>query len=233
MTLSIISLALAVISAIIIAFDLHKNPQSMRIMNAVWILTALWSSIVGLIAYFAFGREKSMQMGEMNRVDMSKEMKMSGSMNMPHRPKWQSITLSTLHCGAGCTLADIIGSIFLLFMPITLFGSTLVGGWFVTYILALIIGVYFQFRAISEMSDLPASDIVRKAIKADFLSLTAWQVGMYGWIYLLMFHFKYLAPHATLTWDFWFAMQQAMLAGFVLALPINYALILSGIKRGM
>lgn len=226
---------MAVVSAIIIAFDLKSNPQSMRIMNVVWVLTALWGSIFGLVAYFAFGREKrmAMPMGDMKGMDMSGKMKMKMKMNMPQRPKWQSVTLSTLHCGAGCTLADIIGSIFLFWVPITLFGSTLVGGWIFTYILALIIGVYFQFKAIREMSDLPASTIVRKALKADFLSLTTWQVGMYGWMYLLMFHFKCIAPHAALTWDFWFAMQQAMFAGFILALPMNYILIRAGVKSGM
>ncbi len=235
MTFAIISISLAVVSAVIIAFDLRKNPQSMRIMNAVWVLTALWSSIFGLMAYFAFGRERkmAMPMDDMKGMDMSGSMDMKTKMNMPHRPKWQSITLSTLHCGAGCTLADIIGSIFLFLIPITLLGSTLVGGWVLTYALALIIGVYFQFKAIREMSDLSVSTIVRKALKADFLSLTAWQVGMYGWMYILMFHFKCIAPHEILTWNFWFAMQQAMLAGFILALPMNYFLIRAGIKSGM
>ncbi|MFR0836302.1 MAG: hypothetical protein ACLSG8_09445 [Barnesiella sp.] len=36
----------------------------------------------------------------------------NGDMNMPEmkdeRPFWQKVTLSTFHCGAGCTLADII-----------------------------------------------------------------------------------------------------------------------------
>ncbi len=265
MTIAIISLLLAVISAIIIAVDLSKNPQSMKIMKAVWILTALWASIFGLIAYFWFGREKAMsssEMGgmdmpdsgmegmsmpanEMKDMDMSKDemkgMEMSSAemkdmpmkMQMPSRPKWQSVTLSSLHCGAGCTLADIVGSILLLIIPVSLFGSTLVGGWVFTFILALITGVYFQFVAIKEMSDLPNSTIIVKALKADFLSLTSWQVGMYCWMYLLMFHFEYITPDSTLTWKFWFAMQQAMLAGLVLAWPMNYILIKVGIKSGM
>ncbi len=76
MTLAIISLVLAVVSAVIIAFDLRRNPQSMRIMNVVWVLTALWGSIFGLVAYFAFGREKrmAMSMGDMKGMDMSGSM---------------------------------------------------------------------------------------------------------------------------------------------------------------
>ncbi|MFR9592748.1 MAG: DUF4396 domain-containing protein, partial [Rikenellaceae bacterium] len=140
MTLSIISLSVAIISAIIIAIDLWRNPQSMRIMNAVWVLTALWSSVLGLAAYFWFGRERKMM--SMDMVGMS-----MGDMKMPQRAKWQSVTLSTLHCGAGCTLADILGSMVLFVIQMSL-GC----GWGFTYILALVIGVYFQFVAIREMS---------------------------------------------------------------------------------
>ena len=255
MTIAIISLVLAVISAVIIALDIKNNPQSMKIMKAVWILTALWASIFGLIAYYWFGREKAMEMqasdmGDMTSEDMKgmgmsseemKDMKMPESemknmpmkMEMPSRPKWQSVTLSALHCGAGCTLADIIGSIILLFIPIAMFGSTLVGGWIFTFILAMIMGVYFQFVAIKEMNDLPASTIIKRALKADFLSLTSWQLGMYVWMYLAMFPWGLISPDSTLTWEFWFVMQQAMLAGFVLALPVNYFLIKFGVKSGM
>lgn len=224
MILSILSILLAIASATIIAFDIKRNPQSMKIMNAVWILTALWASIFGFIAYCWFGREIGMK--GMSMRDMK-------GMNMPQRAKWQSVTLSTLHCGAGCTLADIIGSIFLFVVPITLARSTLLGGWVFTYILALIIGVGFQYAAIREMSNLPTLTILIKALKADFLSLTAWQLGMYGWMYLLMFKFQWLGTHSTMSWEFWFAMQQAMLAGFIVALPMNYLLIKWGIKHGM
>lgn len=44
------------LSAAVVAFDLRRRPQPMRIMNAVWILTPLWSGAVGLAAYFSFGR---------------------------------------------------------------------------------------------------------------------------------------------------------------------------------
>ncbi|MFR9579698.1 MAG: DUF4396 domain-containing protein [Rikenellaceae bacterium] len=221
MTLSVISLSAAIISAIIIAIDLWRNPQSMRIMNAVWVLTALWSSVLGLVAYFWFGRERKMMSMDMGGMSM-------GDMKMPQRAKWQSVTLSTLHCGAGCTLADILGSMVLFAIPMSL-GC----GWVFTYVLALVIGVYFQFVAIREMSSDSTSIILKRAIKADFLSLTSWQVGMYGWLALLMFHLHTLPTTSTMSFDFWFAMQQAMVAGFVLALPMNYLLIRTGVKSGM
>ena len=58
--------------AVHIAIDLTHRPQSMKIMNAVWILTALWGSYLALWAYNKFGQGAPMKMGggEM-KMDMS------------------------------------------------------------------------------------------------------------------------------------------------------------------
>lgn len=239
-------------SAIIIACDLARRRQSMKIMNSVWILTGLWASVLGLWAYFKFGRAEKMvgnamagmktdgtndSMGDMDMkpapmkgIDGMRDMKMDmGSV----RPKWQSVTLSTLHCGAGCTLADIIGEAFMLFVPVVIAGSTLIGGWVFDYILALAIGVFFQFAAIRAMEKIPFGTAIGKAFKADVLSLTAWQVGMYGWMAIAIFGFFHGSPLPKLSWSFWFMMQVAMLCGFICAYPVNILLIKAGIKKGM
>ena len=163
--------------AVHIAIDLTHRPQSMKIMNAVWILTALWGSYLALWAYNKFGQgapmkmgggEMKMDMSDMKGMEMSdmKGMSMSGmkDMNMDmsmgdmsmNRPHWQSVALSALHCGAGCTLADIIGEWFTNYIPVTVAGSQLIGNWVLDFILALIIGVYFQFYAIREMERISA-----------------------------------------------------------------------------
>ena len=48
--------------AVHIAIDLTHRPQSMKIMNAVWILSALWGSYLALWAYNKFGRSSPMKM---------------------------------------------------------------------------------------------------------------------------------------------------------------------------
>ena len=70
---------------------------------------------------------------------------------MPGRPKWESAVLSTLHCGAGCTLADLVGEWFMYFVPIAVGGSLLAGAWIADYILALVFGIGFQYAAIRGM----------------------------------------------------------------------------------
>lgn len=265
--LSGIFLIAAMLFAIFIAIDLKSRPQSMKIMGVVWVLTALWSSVLGLIAYLSFGRGKVKNlnpdkgdllpgqhhseacvvddddMKDMNMKDMDMTgMKMNGmsmddmgnmkGMDMK-RPKWQSIALSAMHCGAGCTLADIIGESYTGFHPIAIGGSFIIGAWVLDYILALIIGVYFQYVAIREMQNIKASAAFFKAFKADFLSLTSWQIGMYGWMAIVVFVIFKDEPLSKTSTDFWFMMQIAMLCGFITAYPMNALLIKLGIKKGM
>lgn len=245
-TFAILSIVCALVSSIVIAFDLLKRRQSMPIMNAVWILTGLWAGLLALVLYFWFGREKKQNPKGAFRKKMTMSMPMDRSMSMPKeggmgmdqsmksdRAKWQSVVLSTLHCGAGCTLADLTGEWLVYFAAITIAGSTLLGSVFVDYLLALCIGVFFQYAAIKSMGKIKRTDAFVKALKADVLSLTAWQIGMYGFMAVALF---VLFPNDSLHRDssmFWLMMQVAMFFGFLLSLPVNLLLIKAGVKRAM
>ena len=249
-------------SAAVIATDLRTCRQPMRIMNAVWILTGLWAGFFGLWAYYAFGRvcsctleEKAgsakkpetagmampgmdtdrmpgMKTGGMSGMDMS-GMRMEG-MAMPARPRWQSVVLSTLHCGAGCTLADLVGEWFLYFVPVAIGGSVIAGSWVFDYVLALLFGIGFQYAAMRGMEPKASrGGIIRRAAKADILSLTAWQAGMYGWMAVAIFVLNDGEAPSRTSFGFWFMMQVAMACGFLAALPVNVLLIRKGIKKGM
>lgn len=71
----------------------------------------------------------------------------------------------------------------------------------------------------------------KEAVKADTLSLTAFQVGLCGWMavrQLLLFPDEALHPnHPT----FWFLMQVGMMLGFATAYPMNLWLIKRGIEE--
>lgn len=202
-------------------FSGHRQP--MKIMDAVWPLTGLWANWLGLWAYLELGKTRETKAMKMNMPGMK----------MPTRPMWQTITLSTLHCGAGCTLADLIGESFTTWVPVAIGGSLLAGQWVLDYILALIIGIYFQYAAIRPMERLPRRKVIQKAFKIDFFSLTAWQTGMYGWMAILMFGILKDTPLPHNTWKFWFMMQIAMFFGFLTSYPANWLLIKLGIKKGM
>lgn len=236
------------ICAVIILLDLRKHRQPMRIMEAVWPLTGLWGNWPALWAYYAFGRNTAphkrqdkqampfMDMPDKNLQETDMHgMKMPGTdmPAMPRHSRFQQTALSTLHCGAGCTLADLLGEWFTFFIPVYIGGSVLAGQWTLDYLLALVIGVFFQYAAIQSMEHLPVIRGLGKALKADFLSLTAWQAGMYGWMAIFMFGIWEGQPLLKTNWEFWFMMQIAMFAGFLVSYPVNRLLIKAGIKHGM
>lgn len=228
--IAIVFIISGVLAAFIILFQIfpHRR-QPMKIMEVVWPLTGLWANWFGLWAYFHLGKkqagkmEEHMDMGNMKGMDM----------NMPQRPLWRTTVLSTLHCGAGCTLADIVGEWTTFMIPVSIGGSFLAGQWTLDYLLALVIGVFFQYAAIRPMEHQSRMQTIIKAFKIDFFSLTAWQVGMYGWMSVVIFGIYHNTPLPKDSWEFWFMMQIAMFAGFLTSLPANWLLIKLGIKKGM
>lgn len=205
--------------------------QRMPVMNAVWPLTALWAGWVGLYWYFAFGRAPLPGGKEPARPMADMDMNMQKA--APANPSARQITLATLHCGAGCALADIIGEWFTFMVPLYLAGSMLAGQWTLDYLLALVFGLLFQFAALRAMRRIPAGKALGRAFKIDFLSLTAWQIGMYAFMAWVMFCVLDGQMFAKTTWEFWFVMQLSMGAGFLLSYPVNRRLIRKGIKPVM
>lgn len=220
--LSVLSLVMALLSVLTLLSYLYTYPQPMRVMNLVWPLTALWSGLIGLWAFFTFGRVRGM----IQHPDKRK-------MQMPRRPFWQNVALSTFHCGAGCTLADLIGEGFGPFLLHPL-GMTGIGWmWGLDYVLALVIGAGFQYAAIRPgLSALSPKTVFLRALKIDFLSLSSWQIGMYAFCYLLFFVVLPYPPTHT-SWSFWFIMQLAMFVGFFFSYPVNWLLIKRGVKPAM
>ena len=145
-----------------------------------------------------------------------------------------SVAVGDSHCGAGCTLGDIIGSptvVFLLGWKIL--GLFLLAKYVVNYALAYIFGIAFQYCSIKPMQNLSVGQGIKEAIKADTLSLTAFQVGLFGWMaimQLVLFPGEKLHPnHVT----YWFLMQIGMILGFITAYPLNWWLIKRGTKEAM
>jgi hypothetical protein len=108
--------------------------------------------------------------------------------------------------------------------------------WILDYIFAFILGIAFQYFTIKPMRALTPAQGLVQALKADSLSLTAWQIGMYGFMAFAQFYlFRYLLGMRleVNSVEFWFMMQLAMLAGFVTSYPVNWWLIRIGIKESM
>ena len=70
------------------------------------------------------------------------------------------------------------------------------------------------------------------AAKADVLSLTAFEVGLFGWMAVMSF-VLFPSPLHPDTAAYWFLMQIGMIIGFATAWPANVWLIRRGIKEAM
>lgn len=83
------------------------------------------------------------------------------------------------------------------------------------------------------MRGLPVGKGLAAAAKVDVLSLTAFEVGLFGWMALMAFVFfpdPHLRPDNPV---YWFLMQVGMIAGFVTSYPVNAWLVRRGIKEAM
>ena len=223
--LSTLSLCVAGLCALTIAADLVFHPQKMWIMNIVWPVTALYAGPLALLTYLKAGRPSARQ-----SVTTAEE---KGEKNPGmQKPFWLTVAVGATHCDSGCALGDLVAEWFTFAVPLVIFGSKVFGGWVIDYICAYLLGIVFQYFSIKPMKDLSPGQGVWAAIKADTLSLTAWQIGMYGWMAIVTFIIFGHEIEKT-TPVFWFMMQIAMLCGFCTAYPVNWWLIRTGIKEAM
>lgn len=206
-----------------IAYDIFGRGyrQRMRVMEAVWPVTALYFAPVAVAAYRKWGRPKSGRWQQEHG-------------DPPDKPAYATTAVGVSHCGAGCTLGDIIAEFVLFGLGLSLLGEPVFADYIGDYILALAVGIGFQYFAIAPMRGLGVRKGLTEAVKADFLSLTAFEVGLFGWMALMAFVF-FPSPHHLHADNpvYWFLMQIGMIIGFFTAWPANTWLIRRGIKEAM
>lgn len=217
-----VSLGLAVLCA---GFILHGvfgrgYRQHMRITEVVGPVTALYFGPLALWAYRRWGRPMS-----------HKWMEEHG--DPPKKSQAATTAVGTSHCGAGCTLGDIIGSPLVVFvLGWQIAGMYLYAEYVIDYALAFVLGIAFQCYSIKLMRDLQPREGLVAALKADFLSLTSFQVGLYGWMAMMQLVLFPGGIHPDRA-AFWFLVQVGMILGFATSYPVNWGLIRCGIKEAM
>ncbi len=198
-------------------------------MNVVWPVTALFGTVFTVWGYFKYGRasaEEAMRRAKDSRKQVPSEF----------QPFPALVGKGALHCGAGCMIGDLIAEWLAFLVPTvavwfgwhSIFEEKTFAVWVLDFVFAFSLGIVFQYFAIAPMRGLPPGKCIVSALKADALSLTAWQVGMYGFMEIAQFFLyrHYFGQMAQVdTPEFWFAMQLAMVAGFITAYPVNWWLI--------
>ncbi len=89
-------------------------------------------------------------------------------------------------------LAFLVPAVAVWFGWHSLFDEKMYAVWGLDFVCAFALGIVFQYYAIVPMRGLSPGRGLIAAIKADTLSLIAWQVGMYGFMAFAQFS---LFPH--------------------------------------
>lgn len=209
--LGVVSLASAVVCAAVLIVALVRHPQPMWIMNLVWPITALYFGPLAVWWYIRLGRA-----GHHHEA----------------RPFRQTVIVETTHCGAGCTLGDVIAEFTIFLVPIVIVSNSLVNDYIGDFVLAYLFGVLFQYFAIAPMRNLALLPGLWAAIQADTISLIAFEVGLFAWMAVMM-HMPFADALTPREPAYWFLMQIGMAIGFVTSYPANWYLVRKGIKKPM
>ena len=219
-----LALAAGFVSAATIVVDIYVRGYRLKmpVMEAVWPVTALYFGPAAVWGYWRFGRVASARwLTEHHRQ------------KPPAKPGWATIAVGVSHCGAGCTLGDIIAEFAIFGLGLSIAGTALWYEYIGDYVLAVLLGLFFQYFAIAPMRGLGLREGIKAAAKADLLSLSAFEVGLFAWMALMAFVF-FPAPHLHPDSPvYWFLMQIGMIIGFATAWPANVWLIRAGVKEAM
>ena len=224
-----IALAIGFACACVIAWDIvvGRHRQQMAIMNAVWPITALYFGPVAVWFYFRRGRRTSHRWAR-EHGDAEAD-----------APRWWSTAMGVSHCGAGCTVGDIVGEwiIYLTAWTIAIFAShaanSLMAMYVADFVLAWSFGIVFQYFSIVPMrEEIGRAAGIWQAVKADTLSIVAFQIGLFGFMALVHLVF-WQPPLSVASPVYWLMMQIGMVVGYFTAWPANVWLVERGVKERM
>jgi hypothetical protein len=160
----------------------------MAVMQAVWPLTGLYFGPAAVLAYRRLGTH-AIARQEIRHPSSGR--------------RWSGIGLSVTHCGAGCALGDIIAEFALFALALTIAGRALFAEYICDYVLAIGFGIVFQYVVISRMRRLTLRSGLIAAAKSDVVALSAFEIGLFGWMALMRFVFfpsSPLRPDSAVYW---------------------------------
>lgn len=148
-----------------------------------------------------------------------------------HKEARTDVAVAAMHCGAGCTLGDIVAE-----FAVSAGGWTFAGSEFATrlmmdFVLGWTFGIVFQYFSIMPMRHVSPGEGLLLAIRSDTITIIAFQIGLFSWMALV--HFVLFPGLRTDEAVFWFMMQIGMIIGYFTSLPANVFVLNAGWKERM
>ena len=208
--------------------------QKMWIMHGVWPITALYLGPLALWVYFRARPD----MPATSSGQHSEKQEQNKPQNRQHRseqekPDTLQTTVAVYHCGAGCTLGDIVGEWQVFMLGLSFAGAAFQTKLVLDFLFAYTFGVVFQYFTIAPMRGEKGLKGIQAALRADTASIVAFQMGLFGWMALEHF-VLFTHPHLQVNEaGYWFMMQIGMMIGFFTSYPANVVLLSRGWKEEM
>jgi len=141
--------------------------------------------------------------------------------------RWRQVLGSTMHCAAGDGIGIIVGAVLAAQWSLSSWSD-----FSLEYILGFGFGwAVFQAFAMREMAGGNYLHSLRQTFLPELLSMNLLMTGMVVTRHVLMPQIE--GSTDPLTVGFWFVLSMALIAGFVLAYPMNWWLVANGLKHGM
>jgi hypothetical protein len=200
---------LTALSIAFVAFDIRSTPES-PVLKWAFVLISAYTGPFGAFLYVLGCREP-----------------LPGLHERYVRIRWRQVLGSTMHCvagdGLGILAGAVIGSLLRLPPPAHITLEYVLGfsfGWTIFQALFMRDIAGGSFRRALHMTFIP-----------EFLSMNALMAGMLPVMTIIMANIpRSEAPQRP---SFWFVMSMALLAGAIIAYPINWWLVAHHLKHGM
>jgi hypothetical protein len=192
-----------------VAADIRSTPES-PVLKWGFVLVTAYTGVIGAFLYVLGCREP-----------------LPGLHERYVAARWRQALGSAMHCVAGDGLGIVAGAVLASMLGITGLAEVIL-----EYILGFAFG-WTIFQALF-MRD-TAGGSYRRALASTFLpellSMNLLMAGMVPVAMILRAHIPHAADPATP--QFWFVMSMGLLAGFILAYPMNWWLVTYHLKHGM
>ena len=199
---------LAALSLAFVAVDIRENPES-TVMKWGFVLLTAYTGPIGAFLYVLGCREP-----------------LPGLHERYVAVRWRQVLGSTMHCVAGDGVGILVGAVLARYHHVGGFAETAL-----EYALGFLFG-WSVFQALF-MRDEAGSygRSLKKTFVPEFLSMNILMAGM---VPVAALFARYVdVSRDPLHLEFWFRMSMALLAGFIVAFPMNWWLVAHHLKHGM
>jgi hypothetical protein len=197
-------------STAFVAYDLTVNTPEMTVMKWGWILVTLYTGPIGLFIYLLACREP-----------------LPGTHEQFVAPTWKQAVGSTIHCLAGDATGIIVAAAITMALHLPMWVDVVI-----EYVAGFAFGLFiFQALFMKDMLGGSYAQAVKRTFLPEWLSMNAVMAGMIPVMVILMS--RDMAAMNPLGLRFWGVMSLASIVGGILAFPVNYWLVATGLKHGM